>query len=307
MRLVELLGGGTANSVARVSLTDGRTAIVKLAPPAATGLTHERELLRTEAFALDALSTADAPQPRLLATFDVDGREALVMTELPGAAPAESVRDEVDPSEVGRVIASLHLAGAVSDGSGVFGYPFRNGLQAPTARDAYLVLLDAVLADAARFAVELPIPVVALRERLAAASVAFESVTTATLVHFDLWNGNLLIDDGRITGIIDHERAMWADPTADFASRALLRPVPETIEADAGFRTAYRRVTGTEPLPDAGARARARLWAAYLALIMIVEAVPRGYSGAGYVEHDARVRSWLVETVDALDAADEAT
>jgi len=98
----------------------------------------------------------------------------------------------------------------------------------------------------------------------------------------------------------DHERAMWADPTADLASRALFRPVPEAIDAEAAFRAAYRATAGAEPLPDAAARTRARLWAAYLALIMTVESVPRSYSGDWFAEHDARVWRWLVETVAAL-------
>lgn len=297
------LGGGFANAVARITLADGRTAIVKVAPPATAGLAHERELLRTEAFAIGALAAADAPQPRLLAELALDGREAIVISELPGAQGD----DGIPPREIGRVLAALHLAGAAqasaapTSAAPVFGYPFRAELQAPSARSAYLVLVDAVLDDARRYGVGLPIEPAALRARLAAASVAFDAVAQPTLVHFDLWNGNLLVDGDRITGVIDHERAMWADPTADLASRALFAPVPETIGADAAFRAAYREVAGVEPLPDAAARSRARLWAAYLALIMTVESVPRGYSGDWFAEHDERSRSWLVTTVDALD------
>ena len=273
-------------------------------------------MLRTEAFALRALGRADAPQPSLLAEFEIDGREAIVVTDLVGVQGVNGVAAD----EIGRVLAALHGAGASPDamrvgadasarsatgaGSGAgaaFGYPFRDELQAASAREAYVVLVDAVLDDARRYGVVMPLDPGLLRRRLVAASVAFDEVTQPTLVHFDLWDGNLLVDDERITGVIDHERAMWADPTADLASRALFRPVPEAIDEDAAFRTAYLGVAGREPLPDASARTRARLWAAYLALIMTVEAVPRGYAGEWFAEHDARVRGWLVETVDALD------
>ncbi|MFF2273717.1 phosphotransferase [Agromyces sp. NPDC058136] len=299
VRLVEPLSGGFANTVARVTLDDGRTAVVKLAPPPVAGLTHERELLRTEAFALTALAGADAPQPELLGTVELEGCEAIVLSELDGAPPS----DGIDPAELGRLLAALHRAGTGSGAVGnpaVFGYPFRTELQAPTARAAYLAQLDAVLADARRFGVGLPVDARVLRELLHEASAAFDEVVTPTLVHFDLWDGNLLARDGRITGVIDHERAMWADPTADLPSRYLMRAVPAAVDADEEFRRAYTDASGIEPMPGAAARTRTRLWTAYLALVMTVEAAPRGYSGAWFEEHDRAVRRWLVETVDEL-------
>ncbi len=255
VRSVEPLGGGFANAVARITLADGRTAVAKVAPPPTAGLTHERELLRTEGFALRALGRADAPQPRLLAEFALDGREAIVVTVLPGVQGV----DGVAPSEIGRVLAALHRVGAdLEAAGGVFGYPFREELQAASAREAYVVLVDAVLDDARRFGVVLPLEPRVLRGRLAAASVAFDELTQPTLVHFDLWDGNLLVDGERITGIIDHERSMWADPTADFASRALFQPVPEAIDADARIPRRVSRGGGartTAGCPRAHARA----------------------------------------------------
>ncbi|MFF2277711.1 phosphotransferase family protein [Agromyces sp. NPDC058126] len=299
VRLLEPLSGGFANAVARVTLDDGRTAVVKLAPPPVAGLTHERELLRTEAYALTALAGADAPQPELLGEVELEGREAIVLSELDGAPPS----DGIDPAEFGRLLATLHRAGAGTGADGgppVFGYPFRAELQAPTARAAYLAQLDAVLADGRRFGVGLPVDAEVLRGRLHEASDAFDEVVTPTLVHFDLWDGNLLARDGRITGVIDHERAMWADPTADLPSRYLMRAVPAAVDADEEFRTAYAAASGNEPMPGTAARTRTRLWAAYLALVMTVEAAPRAYSGAWFDEHDRAVRQWLVETVDEL-------
>ena len=43
----------------------------------------------------------------------------------------------------------------------------------------------------------------------------FESVKTPSLVHWDMWEGNIFIKDGRISGIIDWERAMWGEPYMD--------------------------------------------------------------------------------------------
>lgn len=44
---------------------------------------------------------------------------------------------------------------------------------------------------------------------------AFEEVKNASLVHWDMWEGNVFVKDGRVSGIIDWERAMWGEPFMD--------------------------------------------------------------------------------------------
>lgn len=44
---------------------------------------------------------------------------------------------------------------------------------------------------------------------------AFESVGYSTLVHWDMWEGNVFVKDGHVSGIIDWERAMWGEPYMD--------------------------------------------------------------------------------------------
>jgi fructosamine-3-kinase len=114
-----------------------------------------------------------------------------------------------------------------------------------------------------------------------------DEVTTPVLVHFDLWDGNILVDrvDGRatVTGLIDGERAFWGDPVAEFVSLALLRD----IEQDAAFLAGYRETAQVEF--DDRTRRRLSLYRCYLYLIMLVESAPRRYS-------DARLR-WLRDVV----------
>jgi hypothetical protein len=136
-------------------------------------------------------------------------------------------------------------------------------------------MIGAVLADAERFAVPLPRPAGRIRELFAARSALLDEVTVPRLVHFDLWDGNILVaaDDGarpRIGGIVDAERAFWGDPVADFVSLALFGD----IEQDRDFLAGYRAAGGPAAL-DGAARERLALYRAYLYLIMWVEAVPR--------------------------------
>ena len=44
---------------------------------------------------------------------------------------------------------------------------------------------------------------------------AFETIHNASLVHWDMWEGNVFIKDGHVSGIIDWERALWGEPFMD--------------------------------------------------------------------------------------------
>lgn len=42
--------------------------------------------------------------------------------------------------------------------------------------------------------------------------LVFEEVTKPYLVHRNCWDGNIFVEGGKVTGIIDWERCLWADP-----------------------------------------------------------------------------------------------
>lgn len=44
---------------------------------------------------------------------------------------------------------------------------------------------------------------------------AFETVYYSSLVHWDMWEGNVFVKDGHVSGIIDWERALWGEPYMD--------------------------------------------------------------------------------------------
>ena len=43
----------------------------------------------------------------------------------------------------------------------------------------------------------------------------FDKVSRASLVHWDMWEGNVFVKDGHVSGIIDWERALWGEPYMD--------------------------------------------------------------------------------------------
>ena len=44
---------------------------------------------------------------------------------------------------------------------------------------------------------------------------AFETVTHSTFVHWDMWEGNIFVNGGQVSGVIDWERALWGEPYMD--------------------------------------------------------------------------------------------
>lgn len=112
-----------------------------------------------------------------------------------------------------------------------------------------------------------------------------DDVTRPALVHFDLWQGNLLIAGApgarTLSGVIDGERMFWGDPVADFVSTALFG----NIEEDEDFLAGYA-VTGG-PVRFDGSLRRLAFYRSYLYLIMLIEVVPRHYGP----EHRERIWS----------------
>ena len=52
-------------------------------------------------------------------------------------------------------------------------------------------------------------------EQLEKDKSAFEAIQNASLVHWDMWEGNVFVKDGHVSGIIDWERALWGEPFMD--------------------------------------------------------------------------------------------
>jgi aminoglycoside phosphotransferase (APT) family kinase protein len=294
-----MLDGGTFNSVYRVTLTDGSKLILKAAPPPEVPvLRHEHGLLSTEAL---LYTLAAGCRITGVPTVVHDGGEFLLMTELPGQ-PWPSVEDRFDDGQrqrlrrdVGRLVAGLHTITGTS-----FGYPSRTlGPLAATWRAAFGAMLDAVLADAESFGATLPRPPSAIRDLAAAHADALDEVTTPVLVHFDLWDGNILIDTSSgtpcIGGLIDAERAFWGDPLADFVSLALL----SDIRQDRAFLDGYRQAGGPVVL-DASSEVRLALYRSYLYLIMLAEITPRTFTPVGRQRREAAVVPALATELDIL-------
>jgi fructosamine-3-kinase len=269
---VEQLTGGSFGTVWRVDLADGRHTALKVGPdPKAKLLRYEAGMLESEAQYLSLVEryAPGVPGPRLLHLSD----DWLFMTLVPGT-PMSDLPEEVDTASArfatGACVAQLH--GVTGE---FFGYP-GDRPRAGNWPDGYAAMLEALLADAVDWGVPLPVEPDALRGLVTRHRGVLAAVTTPVLLHFDLWDGNVLttVEDGRaqLSGLIDGERYFYGDPMIDFASVWLFRDI--FAEPDHPFVAGYRSV---RPLRvDEGIRIRYDFAQLYLFLLMVVEFPSRG-------------------------------
>jgi len=302
---VEVLTGGMFATTYRVCLADGTRVIVKTAPVDTDRLlTYELDLVRTEAlvYGLGA-GRPELLMPRVLHTDfsrSILPTDVVVATHLDGVpllglstATGESAADQPELlHDLGAVMAHLHTVTG-SD----FGYPNRaTGLVAPTWPEAFGLMVEALLTDAERWATT--VPAADIRAALQRHRAALAEVTVPVLVHTDLWAGNLFVDPvtGRLTGVIDPERAVWGDPLFEFAGADQLGggPVPTAL-LDGYASCGAHPALGT-PAGDT----RLLLYRMYIALVQLVEIVPRRYAGDWVGAQRAAVDGSLRAALTAL-------
>ncbi|MGI5487668.1 phosphotransferase family protein [Microtetraspora malaysiensis] len=314
------LPDGYANAVWRLGLDDGRDVVLKIGPPPGLELLrYERDLLRTEAMVYHLASAAGLPLPALLhARYDdpMVGGDYLILTALDGVPWNRASLSPEEESglrfELGRHLARLHTI----LGDGVYGYPYA-GLTGRSWREAFLAMVGAILDDAVRYATPLPASILEIAGLVHANAYALDRVTRPVLVHFDVWPGNVFLtrpeggtESGtedvtgaegagggapRIQALIDHERAFWGDPLADFVTPTLF----EDLRDDDPMLAGYREAGGVVPA-DPEAPIRDALYRAYLYLIMLVEDGPRQYPEESYAPVRARTTECLARSLDVL-------
>ena len=290
------LRDGTYNAAYMVTLADRDLDVVlKVAPdPRLELLTYERDLMWTEALVYRRAGGVGVPVPEVLFadfTRRVLETDYIFLAVLPGV-PLNTVRDRMPEAalrgvrtELGRVAARLHTV----DGS-PFGYPLRSSRTSrPTWRTAFGAMVDDLLADAVRLESELPVPPATISALVHRHDDVLDEVDRPALVHFDLWDGNVFVDDDgagrwRVTGLIDGERAFFGDPLAELVSLALGRDVTDVPELLTGYLDGsdkparWLSVGANRTIAlTTGARRRLALYSAYLHLVMCVEGATRGF------------------------------
>jgi aminoglycoside phosphotransferase (APT) family kinase protein len=272
VKLTELTEGWF-NAAYVMTLSDGRRCVLKVAPPPDIAvLTYERDIMTTEVAALDLVrERTTVPAPRVL-WFDTSCRRLpspLFVMEHCAGELLSALRPTLDVAQ--QQVVDAQLARFLRQMNSITNPTF--GLQAPSApqftkwSDAFTRMMNDALADGQAASVDLPVAEETLRAVVREHVDVLDEVTVPCFVHWDLWDPNIFVDPDtlEVVGVIDFERALWADPLMEgqFFSKI----------GDAAFLDAY----GISMLSTPSALRRRLLYDLYLFVIMVVEVAYRHY------------------------------
>jgi len=268
---VRELGDGLFNVAYRVELRDGYQAVLKIAPPSAVEvMTYERGAMATELTSLALIrerTTVPVPTVDFAdQSHELCDADYFFMTYIDAdnlstvkAGLPDHQRDAYGEA-LGATTAQLNSIRGTAfgplDGSGPLSW-----------REVFLGMVEDVLRDGERRAVDLGWDYSTVRAVLAERADCLDEVTLPRFVEWDLWDGNVMVRDGAIVGILDHERAFYGDPLIEHGFNAVELPA-------FGDPTAFLRGYGKTEFTRSE-RQRRQLYCVHLALIMIIETVYR--------------------------------
>lgn len=270
---VSELKEGWFNAAYNVRLSDGREVILKIAPPRnAEVMTYEKDIMSTEVASMRLVAQNPAiPVPEIYCfdtARDLCDSDYFFMEKLAGdnyghvkaSLPLET-QAEIDRS-IGRIVREINgFTGTY------FGYDGNRTLQGDNWKETFVNIMDSVLADGVRKNADLfGFGVGDIRAAVLKHAPALEAVTIPRLVHWDAWELNFFVKDGRVTGILDFERALWADPLMEAQFRAL------AFGGGSESMRGYGKTSFTHEEDE-----RCHLYTLHLALIMKTECYYRNY------------------------------
>jgi aminoglycoside phosphotransferase (APT) family kinase protein len=271
---VSELGHGWFNVAYRMRLADGRTVVLKIAPPPGVEvMTYERGAMATELAALRLIAEhTGVPVPAVdfadqthelcdadyffMPYIDADNL-GIVAGEMPGP--------DLDRYHEALGAANRELNSIKGPGFGRLADP-----DDASWRAAFTRLVEDALQDGERRQVDLGWSYDVIREVVAVNAGSLDEVTEPAYVEWDLWDSNVMIREGVIVSIIDHERAFYGDPLIEAGFVATQLPA---FGNPAAFMRGYRRAELTET-----EQVQRRLYNLHLAPIMVIETVYRGHT-----------------------------
>jgi aminoglycoside phosphotransferase (APT) family kinase protein len=267
------LKDGWFNASYSVRLADGREVILKIAPPqGAEVMLYEKNIMATEVASMRLVRKNPAiPVPEIYFlddAHDLCDSDYFFMEKIHGdnlehvktSLPAETL--EAIERRIGEIIREINgFPGTY------FGYDGNPDLRANTWKEAFVKIVDSVLEDGSQKNVVYDYSYDELRAAVLKHAPALEEISTPCLVHWDAWDPNFFVKDGRITGIIDFERALWAEPLMEAQFRLLSFGAGVTNSMRGYGKTSF---TFAE-------EQRNHLYSLHLALVMNTECYYRNY------------------------------
>ncbi|PWV89331.1 phosphotransferase family enzyme [Paenibacillus cellulosilyticus] len=289
---IKELTEGFFNVAYIVELSDGRETVLKIAPPVnSLIMTHEHHIMSSEVESMRlAAEQTDVPVAKILYydnSREICNADYFFMEKLPGRSfhsimgeLSDEVRLGVDV-QVGQL--NRRINSIVGERFGYFGQPYKQG---DVWFDVFMSIVQDAINDAAALNIDLTIDIPQLLSFLERDKPHFEEITTPRLVHWDLWAGNVFIEDGKVTGVIDFERCMWADELLEVGFRGFAN--------NHSFVEGYGITEWTE-----SQRIRVHWYDMYLFLISALECDYRHYDDRGAYDWATQMLREGIQTIAA--------
>lgn len=224
LRMKEL-EGGCFSAAYEVMLSDQRQAVLKIAPlPDAQIMSYEKNIMYCEVTILELVKKqTTVPVPGVYYYDDsctVCESPYFFMEKIPGQNFSE-VSDSLPEEEKKRLKqeAGKYVRQLSSVTGEKFGYPGQPGFQGSDWFSVFESMMRLAVSDARKLNIDFKIDLDYLFQCFYEDEVCFREIQTPRLVHWDLWDGNIFVENGKISGIIDFERAVWGDPLMEVGFR----------------------------------------------------------------------------------------
>lgn len=217
---IKELTEGMCNVTYSIAFSDGSESILKVAAKDRSGNTsNEVNLMRAEVSAMKLVAEKCSFKVADVQYYDTsnticDGNY-FFMEKLEGDN-FHFVKEKMSEEEISAIGKEL---GKISRELSMIQNPDFGFLGEDTRYDSLFAfvkqMLTNLISDAERRNVDILYDGRTLLDQLEKEESAFREVKKASLVHWDMWEGNVFVKDGRVSGIIDWERAMWGEPFMD--------------------------------------------------------------------------------------------
>lgn len=217
---IKELTEGMCNVTYRICLDNGTESILKIAARDGQGrISNEVNLMEAEVRAMELVKKSGLVKVADIFYYDhsrtICDSDYFFMEKLEGdnfiLIKEKLTREEIAQInyEIGQIARNLTdikggqfgFLGAEERFDGLYDFVYK--------------MLANLIADARKENIPLGVEGDWLMERLAGDKACFEEVAQPTLVHWDMWEGNVFVKNGHVSGVIDWERAMWGEAYMD--------------------------------------------------------------------------------------------
>ncbi len=208
---------GLCNVAYHITFTDGYQCILKIAAAGNQGyMSHEINLMDAEVAAMGLVQGQLSARVARIDLYDntktLCSGNYFFMEVLegenyfkPGNTLSAAEKEQIN-LQIGRLVREI--TSIMGETFGLLGDREHTFI---SHYDFYRYLLSLVIGDADRKNIEYFIAGQKLLALLEQDKPIFEEVQSPCLIHYDLWDGNIFVKNGQVSGLIDWERALWGD------------------------------------------------------------------------------------------------